>query len=268
MVAPGVASLTLGYRGAVALRVTATTASSDLHSGSYGGSVANAAGVMAGLVAGLHTAGGAVAAPGFYDGLPPAPLRAAEAAQLAAVPFDEAADLARVGARGGWGEPGFGALARRWLRPTAEVVGMWSGWTGDGTKTVLPAVAAATVVARTVPGQDGDAVFQSLRSHLLSSAARGPYAGLADVSVARLGFASEPYSADAGAAVSRAAAEALAAVYGAQPLLVRSGGSIAALPLFRRLLGADTASLAFGHGGNGAHAPNEHSARPRDLYQT
>ncbi len=252
-------SLTVAYRGAVALQIDVRTSEHDLHSGSFGGSVPNAAHVLARLLASLHTSDGAVAAPGFYDAV--RARTAEERAAVAAVPFDEATDRATAGVGGYHGEPGYSTLERRWMRPTAEVTGVWSGWTGDGVKTVLPATAHARVVCRLVADQTPAGAFEAVRAHIMAQA---PAAALANVTVTRLGFAASPVEAPADAPANAAAMRVLAQLYGKQPLLKRQGGSIPAIGYFKQLLGVDTTTFAFGHPGNGVHAPNEHFA-VRDL---
>ena len=263
-------SLTVGYRGAVALRLSVRTAAADLHSGSFGGSVANAAHVVAAVLAALHGPDGAVAAPGFYDDV--AALSAAERAAMAALPFDAAADASAAGVRAHFGESGYSTLERRWVRPTAELTGLWSGYTGDGVKTVLPAQAHATIVARLAPAQTPDAAFAALAAHLTASAARLFPPGVAEVNVTRLGFSATPVAQAAGSLGNAAASEVLRELYGgAEPLQKRMGGSIPAVGIFAHRLRVDTTGLAFGHPGCGAHAPDEHIAlrdlaRGRDAY--
>lgn len=252
-------SLTVSYRGAVAMQVDVRTSSHDLHSGSFGGSVPNAAHVLARLLAGLHTADGAVNAPDFYANV--RSRTAEERAAMAAVPLDEEEDMRTAGVSGYMGEPGFTTNERRWVRPTAEVTGMWSGWTGDGVKTVLPATAHARIVARLVADQTPESAFEAIRSHMLRLA---PHASLASVNVTRLGFASGPVEASPTAPANAAAAEVLRGLYGTEPVTKRSGGSIPALGYFRKYLGLDTTTFAFGHPGNSVHAPNEYYA-VRDL---
>ena len=252
-------SLTVSYRGAVAMQVDVRTSQHDLHSGSFGGSVPNAAHVLARLLAGLHTAEGAVAAPEFYQHV-----RARtpeERAAMAAVPLDEEEDRRTAGVSGYMGEPGYTTWERRWVRPTAEVTGMWSGWTGDGVKTVLPATAHARIVARLVADQTPELAFEAIRAHLLRLA---PHSSLAAVNVTRLGFASSPVEASPTAPANAAATEVLREVYGVEPVTKRSGGSIPALGYFKKYLGVDTTTFAFGHPGNSVHAPNEYYA-VRDL---
>jgi acetylornithine deacetylase/succinyl-diaminopimelate desuccinylase-like protein len=263
-------SLTVGYRGAVALRLAVRTGQTDLHSGSFGGSVGNAGHVISSILAALHGPDGAVAAPGFYDDV--AELTPAERAAMAALPFDAGADLASAGVGAHFGEKGFSTLERRWVRPTAEVTGLWSGWTGEGVKTVLPAQAHATIVARLAPAQSPDKAYDALATHLLASADRLFPPGVATVNVTRLGFSAAPVAQAPASLGNAAAAEVLRELYaGIEPLLKRMGGSIPAVGIFKHRLGVDTTGLAFGHPGCGAHAPDEHIAlrdlaRGRDAY--
>ena len=245
-------SLTISYRGAVAMQVDVRTSQTDLHSGSFGGSVPNAAHVLSRILAGLHTADGAVAAPEFYASV--RTLTAEQRAAIAAVPLDVEDDMRVAGVRGYMGEPGFSTLERRWVRPTAEITGMWSGWTGDGVKTVLPASAHAKIVCRLVADQKPGEAYEAIRNHLLRLA---PDTSIAEVNVTRLGFASPPVEASHDAPANAAAITVLIKLYGKEPLLKRSGGSIPALGYFKAHLGIDTTTFAFGHPGNSVHAPNE-----------
>ena len=278
---PSVPSLTLGHRGAVALEVSVRTSSTDLHSGSWGGSVPNAAVVLSQLLTHMHTAEGAVAAPGFYQGV--RVLSAEERAVIAAVPLDEQADRAQAGVDGYVGEAGFGTLERRWVRPTAEVVGMWSGYTGEGIKTVLPAEAHAKIVCRLVGMQAPEQAYDSLAAWF--KAAAPPYA---KVTTVRSSFSSTPSESPAASPANAAASAVLTELYGVPPLLKRAGGSIPAVGYFKQILGIDTTTLATGHSGtslqvwssglchsltlpqthlptgNRVHAPNEYFA-VRDL---
>ena len=123
-------SLTVASRGLCGLEITLTAATKDLHSGRHGGGVANPLHALAALVASLHDAGGRVAVAGFYDEV--RELSSDERAALAALPYDEAAYLAQIGAAAAFGEPGYTTLERQWTRPTLEVNGMWGGYQGPG----------------------------------------------------------------------------------------------------------------------------------------
>ena len=151
MIAPDVPSICVGMRGLVGFDVTLRTSTIDLHSGIWGGTVPNAAHVAARLVADLHDAGGRVTLPGFYDRV--RPLTEVELASLAGQPFDEEVFRAQAGVRYLTGEAGFTPLERVGIRPTAEVVGITSGYGGPGMKTIVPAAANLKVAFRLVPDQ-------------------------------------------------------------------------------------------------------------------
>ncbi len=145
-------SLTVSSRGLAGLELTLTAASKDLHSGRHGGAVANPLHAMAQLIASLHDSNGRVAVAGFYDDV--RELSPVEREAIAALPFDERVYLAQVGAPSAFGEPGYSTLERQWTRPTLEVNGMWGGYEGPGSKTVIPSEAHAKITCRLVPDQD------------------------------------------------------------------------------------------------------------------
>src|SRR6185503_1053998 len=157
-------SLTVASRGLCGLELTLTAASKDLHSGRHGGGVANPLHAMAALIASLHEPGGRVAVAGFYDQV--RELSSAERAALAALPYDERAYLAQVGAPSAFGEPGYTTLERQWTRPTVEVNGMWGGYQGPGQKTVIPSEAHAKITCRLVPDQDQERTAARVKQHL------------------------------------------------------------------------------------------------------
>jgi acetylornithine deacetylase/succinyl-diaminopimelate desuccinylase-like protein len=157
-------SLTVASRGLCGLELTITAASKDLHSGRHGGGVANPLHAMASLIASLHDSNGRVAVAGFYDEV--RELSFTERAALAALPYDEQAYLAQVGAPAAFGEPGYTTLERQWTRPTLEVNGMWGGYQGPGQKTVIPGEAHAKITCRLVPDQDPDVVVACVARHL------------------------------------------------------------------------------------------------------
>src|SRR5665213_2413416 len=150
-------SLTVANRGLAGLELTLTGAGKDLHSGRHGGGVANPLHAMARLIASLHDENGRVAVAGFYDRV--RELTQTERADIAALPFDEAAYLAQVGAPATFGEAGYTTLERQWTRPTVEVNGMWGGYEGPGSKTVTPSEAHAKITCRLVPDQDPEEIL-------------------------------------------------------------------------------------------------------------
>jgi len=160
---PEAPSLTVSARGLVALELTVRGPRNDLHSGRHGGGVANPLHAAAALIASLHD-GGRVAVEGFYTDVE-APEPALSMA-LERLPFDESRYLAEVGSPAVFGEPGFGTLARQWYRPTLEVNGLYGGYQGTGSKTVLPSEAQAKITCRLVPQQRPDDIVNKVQRHL------------------------------------------------------------------------------------------------------
>ncbi len=236
-------------RGLVYVELSIATANQDLHSGLYGGSAINAAQVLSTLLAGLLDAKGRVAVPQFYDDVrePPPALRRA----WDDLDFDEAAFLGRVGLGGPAGEHGVPVLERLWSRPTAEVNGIWGGFTGVGSKTVIPREARAKVSFRLVPGQIPQKVVEGFRRFVRE---RLPADAHAEVHVIEAAPAVElpfdsPWLADVQAA--------LAAEFGRTPLLIGCGGSLGAAESFQRVLGIPTLLFSFGLDDDRVHGPNE-----------
>jgi acetylornithine deacetylase/succinyl-diaminopimelate desuccinylase-like protein len=238
----------VGTRGTAGLEVEVRTLDHDVHSGKYGGAVANAAVVLAEVVAALHDPGGRVAVPGFYDRVRPAD--EATLAALAASDPPERDWLREVGARGESGERALRLHQRVWTRPALDVIGTWSGYTGPGMKTAIPAVATAKISCRLVADQDPDEITALLAAHLRRLAA-----GRAEISV-RPGHGSRPVVC---AADSPAAAAAIAAYewgYGTRPVLIREGGSIPIAATLAERVGP-VLFLGFGLHGQQEHAPDE-----------
>ena len=243
-------SLTVASRGLAGLEVTLTGASKDLHSGRHGGAVANPLHAMAELIATLHDSNGRVAVDGFYDFV--RDLTASDRAEIAALPFDDASYLAQVGAPATFGEAGYSTLERQWTRPTLEVNGMWGGYQGPGQKTVIPTEAHAKITCRLVPDQDPDAIVDVVTRHLERHVPRGTR-----LTIAPGDHGARPYRIDPTHFGLRAAAAALRAVYGAEPAIVRMGGTVPISELFKRHMGLDTVFFSFSTADEDFHAPNE-----------
>lgn len=243
-------SLTVASRGLAGLELTLTGPSKDLHSGRHGGSVANPLHALARLIASLHDDDGRVAVAGFYDSVHE--LSAEERADIAALPFDEAAYLAQVGAVAAFGEVGYTTLERQWTRPTLEVNGMWGGYQGPGGKTIVPSAAQAKLTCRLVPDQRPAAVLDAVVRHLERHVPAGT----------RLSIRRDDHGAPA-AHIDRdhwalgAAAKALRAVYDVPPLVVRMGGTVPVAEIFQRVLGLATLYFSFSAGDEDFHSPNE-----------
>lgn len=249
MISPDLPSCTVGMRGLVAFDVSLRTASIDLHSGMWGGAVPNAARLAARLVAELQDDEGRVTVPGFYDrvrGLSPV-----EQASMDAQPFDEAEFRASAGHVGYLeGESGYSALERIGVRPTAEVVGIHSGYGGPGMKTIVPATAGFKVAFRLVPDQRSEEIEPAFRQWLSE---RVPdEVELVVTPVGGVDPALTPVDHPAVGALSRA----IRAVWGKEPLFTREGGSGPEEAL-GRVLDAPVLFLGVGLPGDRIHAPNE-----------
>jgi acetylornithine deacetylase/succinyl-diaminopimelate desuccinylase-like protein len=249
MFAPGQPSILSSLRGLTYFQIDVDGPASDLHSGIYGGAVVNPATALARIIATFHDANGRVAVPGFYDAVRE---WSADARQrMRALPFDDATMLAEVGATALGGEPGYTVLERVWTRPTCEINGLLSGYTGEGAKTVLPAHAMAKVSCRLVPDQEPSVIEQVMQAHVERVAPRG-----VRVRVTHL-HGGRPWRADLHGPLYDAAARALEAAFRRTPVIVGEGGSIPVVDDFARTLEAPVLLMGFGLPGENAHAPDE-----------
>ena len=249
MVARDTPTLTYGLRGLAYVTVHVRAAGRDLHSGAYGGGVPNPLNALAVMIAGLKDAAGRVTIPGFYDDV--RPLDDRERMRIAAVPFDEAAFRADAGVDATPGEAGFTLLERLWARPTLDVHGIGGGFTGSGSKTVIPATATAKISCRLVADQDPQRVVAALTAHLRDLAPPG-----IAVTVTTEGLG-EPALTPLDHPAVAACAEALEAVWGREVVYARSGGSIPVIVELQRQLGAAVVMLDMGLEDDRLHAPDE-----------
>jgi acetylornithine deacetylase/succinyl-diaminopimelate desuccinylase-like protein len=250
MLARGVPSITYALRGLVYFQLDVRGTSTDLHSGSFGGTVANSACVLAEILASLKDRFGRVTIPGFYDDV--RPIASDERAAVAALPFDERQYREGIGAAALFGEPGYTTLERQWMRPTLDVHGLLSGFTGEGSKTVIPAVAMAKVSMRLVPAQDPARIGDLLEAHLATVAPR-----TVSVTVTRM-HGGKPWATSPDHPFVRAAARAMARGFGRDPVFIREGGSNPIVPIFEEVLGVPTVMFGIGLPDENPHAPNEH----------
>jgi len=250
MVAPGVPTLGYGLRGIVCCEAILRGPKGDLHSGLFGGSVANPASAIARLVASLHTPDGRVAIDGFYDHV--RALEPWEREMWAKIPGVSDEDFLEVtGSPGLFGEAGYSSAERTWARPTAEVNGIGGGYQGEGSKTVLPAEAFVKLSFRLVPDQSPQEIIEKVQSHLVRHCPPG-----VELEV-RVGHDGKPYATDPNSRFGLAAQRALRAAFGAEPVLIREGGSIPIVQTFRDTLGVDTILLGLALSDAAMHAPNE-----------
>ncbi len=249
MFAPGIPSILSSLRGLAYLQIDVTGPNSDLHSGMYGGAVVNPATALARIVASFHDAEGRVAIPGFYDLVRPFPDAVREG--MRSLPFDEAEFKHHLGVEALGGEPGYTTLEKLWTRPTCEVNGMLSGYTGEGAKTVLPGQAMLKVSCRLVPDQDPAEIAKLVERHVRSVAPKG-----ITVTVTPL-HGGHPWRADLEGPIFDAAARALHGAFGRAPVIIGEGGSIPVVNDFARILRAPVLLIGFGLPGENAHAPDE-----------
>lgn len=249
MFAPGLPSLLFSLRGLAYTEIRVRAARTDLHSGAYGGAVPNPATVLAHILASLHDGDGRVAIPGFYDDV--VEWDAGTRGAIGDLPFDEEGFRAGVGAPALSGEVGYSTLERLWIRPTCEVNGLLSGYTGEGAKTVLPARAMAKVSFRLVPDQDPHRVVEALRRHVAATAPPG-----VEVEIDEL-HGGRPWRGTLDGPVADAARAALEEGFGVAPVPVGEGGSIPIVGEFERILGAPVLLLGFALPGANMHAPDE-----------
>jgi acetylornithine deacetylase/succinyl-diaminopimelate desuccinylase-like protein len=242
-------ALATRLRGLVYAEVTLSGPAHDLHSGLYGGAAPNPLNLLARLLGQLHDDEGRIQLPGFYDDV--AELGADERRRLAALPFDEAAFLGNAGLTRAYGEADRSTLERIWTRPSCDVNGIWGGYIGPGSKTVIPAKAAAKVSFRLVPDQTPGKIMAGLRAFLearLPPDCRFEVTSLSSAAPLRVPVDS-PYV--------NAAQRALAAVFPQAPVLVGMGGSIPAVEVVKRILGMDSLLVGFGLTDDRVHSPNE-----------
>ena len=249
MFAPGLPSILSSLRGLAYFQIDVQGPATDLHSGSYGGAVVNPAMALARILATMHDSTGRVAIDGFYDRVVDWGDAARE--QIRRLPFDEEHFRAETGAPTLGGESGFSTLERVWMRPTCEINGLLSGYTGEGAKTVLPSKSMAKVSCRLVPDQDPAEIEGLLRSHIERYTPKG-----VTVKVTHL-HGGRPWRADLAGPLFDAARRALAAAFGREPVVTGEGGSIPVVGDFQRILGAPVLLMGFGLPGENAHAPNE-----------
>lgn len=249
MFAPGIPSILSSLRGLAYFELTATGPSGDLHSGMYGGAVVNPAMALSRVLATMHDARGRIAIKGFYDRVKPFP--GAVLRGMKKLPHSDSKFRKDLGVNALGGEAGKTTLEKLWTRPTCEINGMLSGYTGEGAKTVLPAKAMAKLSFRLVPDQDPDAVERLLRAHVRRVAPPGV---TIDVKALHGG---RPWRADLDGPLYDAARTALKAAFGKAPVIVGEGGSIPVVGDFERILKAPVLLVGFGLPGENAHAPDE-----------
>lgn len=242
-------SIESGLRGLAYLEVEVTGPNRDLHSGVYGGAVANPINQLCKMIASLHDERNHITVPGFYDKV--IELKAQERDELNKAPFDLEEYKKDLAVNDVWGEEGYSTLERTGTRPTLDVNGIWGGYTGEGAKTVLPSKAYAKISMRLVPDQVSQEISDLFADHFSKIAPAGvtvkvtPHHG------------GEPVVTPTDSPAYQAAARAIRATFGKDPIPTRGGGSIPIIALFERVLGLKTVLLGFGLDNDNIHSPNE-----------
>ena len=249
MFAPGIPSILSSLRGLAYFEINVTGPSGDLHSGSYGGAVQNPATALARIIATFHDENGRIAIEGFYDKVREWDPKVRR--QMKELPHDDAHLMKEVSVGALGGEKGYTTLEKLWTRPTCDVNGLLSGYTGEGAKTVLPSKAMAKVSCRLVPNQDPREIEMLVRAHVAKVAPPG-----VKVVVTAL-HGGQPWRADLDGPIFEAAKRALRKSFAREPVVVGEGGSIPVVSDFQRVLAAPVLLVGFGLPGENAHAPNE-----------
>ena len=243
-------AITTRLRGMVHEEVTLKGPAIDLHSGMYGGPAVNPLKVMSRVIASLHDTKGKVTIKGFYDGVKPLP--AATQKQWKSLKFSEKGFLGEVGLKASVGEKGKSVLEQVWARPTAEVNGLWGGYQGAGSKTVIPSEAHAKFTFRLVGQQKPDKVLKAFQAHVKKVVGKD-----ARVSFSGRGGGSPASEIPEKSAWIQKSSAALKQEFGRETVLIGSGGSIPIVRFFKDILGMDSVLVGFGLDDDAIHSPNE-----------
>ncbi len=247
--APGRPAITYGLKGITYFQVNLTGPNRDLHSGAFGGAVTNPANTLTKMLAALIDDDGRVQIPGFYDDVQPVSDRERE--QFSSLGFSDEEFKEELGVNGTTGEVGYTTLERRWARPTFDINGLWSGYQGEGAKTVLPSKAGAKFSCRLVPNQNVEQVQANLEKMLRGMCPPG-------IELEFIALHGAPgFVLSLESPFMDAAAKAIEHGFGTKPVFTRSGGSIPVVNSFSQLLGIDTLLLGWGQDDDNPHSPNE-----------
>jgi acetylornithine deacetylase/succinyl-diaminopimelate desuccinylase-like protein len=249
MIANDTPSIDVGLRGLSYVEVEVTGPNKDLHSGVYGGAVANPINVLAKMIADMHDENGHITIPGFYDDI--IEQTDEEKAALNSAPFDLNEYKKDLGIDEVWGEKGYSTLERTGTRPTLDCNGIWGGYIGEGSKTVLPSKAFAKISMRLVPNQNSDKITALFKSYFESVAPKS-----VKVEV-RPHHGGEPVLTPTTSIEYKAAEKAMEATFGKKPIPTRGGGSIPIVALFEKELGLKSVLMGFGLDIDALHSPNE-----------
>ncbi len=250
MIANNTPSIDCGLRGLSYVEVEVTGPNRDLHSGVYGGAVANPINILAKMIAQMHDENNHITIPGFYDDV--LNLSDAERTELNKAPFDLDEYKKDLNVAEVWGENGFTVMERTGIRPTLDCNGIWGGYTGEGSKTVLPSKAFAKISMRLVPNQTTEKTTELFSNYFKSIA---PASVKVEV---RPHHGGEPVLTPIDSPAYLAAEKAIETTYGKKPIPTRGGGSIPIVALFEKELGLKSVLMGFGLDSDALHSPNEH----------
>jgi len=242
-------SLDIGVRGLAYIQVEVTGPNRDLHSGTYGGAVSNPITILAKMIASCHDENNHITIPGFYDDVVEA--KPDERKMMNQAPFDEKEYKADLGVNELWGEKGFTTIERTGIRPTLELNGIWGGYQGEGSKTVLPSKASAKISARLVPNQSSKKITKLLLDYFKKIAPPAVSVNAFEL------HGGEPYMTPIESKAYQAAAKAIEATFGKKPIPVRGGGSIPICSILEKELGIKIVFMGFGLDSDNLHSPNE-----------
>ena len=249
MIASDVPSITTGLRGLAYWEIEVTGPQADLHSGLFGGAVANPLNTLCEMITSCLDENNHIAIPGFYDDVVNCSRKERQLLNMA--PYDEKEFKASVGVKALRGERGYTKIERVGIRPTFDLCGMWGGYTGEGSKTVLPSKAYAKLSCRLVPNQDHEKIAKLVKNYLEKMAPK-----YVTVKVTPL-HGGQAYGCPIDLPAYKAAEAAYMETYGKQPIPMRSGGSIPIISEFERVLGIKSILMGFGLGEDAIHSPNE-----------
>ena len=242
-------SIEIGVRGLAYIQVEITGPNRDLHSGVYGGAVANPVTILAQMIASCHDENNHITIPGFYDDVVES--SAEERKKMSAAPFDEKEYMKDLGLKALWGENGYSTNERTGIRPTLELNGIWGGFQGEGSKTVLPSKASAKISARLVPNQRSEKITHMLLDYFKKIAPAGVTVHAFEL------HGGEPYMTPMDSLAYIAAEKAIEASFGKKPVPQRGGGSIPICSLLENELGIKIVFMGFGLDSDNLHSPNE-----------
>ena len=243
-------SLIMGLKGLVGCQLTVTGAQRDLHSGMHGGGIANPIHALSHVIASMKDLDGKIKIEGFYDDV--VDLTIEDRNAIARVPFDDQKYYTDFGAPESFGEIGYSTPERLWARPTLELNGIWGGYQGKGSKTVLPSKAHAKITCRLVANQEPMKIYELIKSHVEANIPPG-----VTIDIEALPGSANPLLIPNGHNSSEIAGKVLRELYGKEPYQIRVGGSIPVMSIFLEELGVHPTMFAFGLEDEQVHAPNE-----------